>query len=530
MTDKTPNSDKYILAIDHGTSGVKIALVTPRGGIVAFESEATPLIFTPDGGVEQDPDAWWAALVAATQRLIGKGHVPVDDIVAVCCSSTFSSTVVIDANGRPLMNALTWLDARGADCVQRAMKGLINYQGYSLWKILRWLPRTGGAPAVSGKDDMGHLLYIKNNHPEIYEKAHQFLGSKDYLNMRLTGKCAASFDSIMLFWVTDTRDINNVRYDDSLIKALRIDKNKLPPLLRSTDVLGPLSPDAARQLGLGADVKVIVGAADLQSACVGSGAVRDFEGHVYIGTSSWILCHVPFKKTDVLHTIASLPSAIPGKYFCANKQDVAGGALTFLVENLLYHENELRTGAPPPDVYDKIDALAARVPPGAGGVIFTPWLNGEKTPVEDHTVRGGFHNISLTTNMDHLIRAVLEGVAFNSRWTLQYVEKFIGRRMDPLNIIGGGARSGAWCRIFADVLGRAIRRVKDPLQANARGAAFIASVALGFISFNDIPDLIEISDTFEPDETNRALYDALFHEYLSIYKNNKAMYRRLNAR
>lgn len=522
-------TEKYILAIDHGTSGAKAALATVRGEILGFESEKTPLHFTPDGGVEQNPHEWWAAVIAACRRLVAQNLVPAADIEAVCCSSTFSSTVAVGGDGQPLMNALTWLDARGANYVRRVMKGLVNIQGYSLTNVARWLSRAGGAPALSGKDDMGHVLLVKNRFPEIYSDARAFLGSKDYLNLRFSGKLAASQDSVTLFWVTDNRDINNVKYDAGLIRALKIDGAKLPPLMRSTDVLGPILPEVADEIGLSRDVKIIIGSADLQSACVGSGAVRDFEGHVYIGTSSWVLCHVPFKKTDMFHMIAALPSAIPGRYFCANEQDVAGGNITFLIDNLLYKKNELRDETPPADVYKRLEALVSSVPPGSNGVLYTPWLNGEKSPVEDHTVRGGFHNLSLTSSIDDMIRAVHEGVAYNSRWVLGHVEKFIGRKMEPLNIIGGGANSGAWCQIFADVLGRTIRRVKDPVQANARGAAFIASVALGHISFGDIPNLIQYSGTFEPNRNNSIVYDKLFSEFLEIYKNNKNMYRRLNG-
>jgi len=206
-----------------------------------------------------------------------------------------------------------------------------------------------------------------------------------------------------------------------------------------------------------------------------------------------------------------------------NEQDVAGGALSFLVDNILYHKDD-----PPDDVYKSLDKIAEQVPPGSNGLIFTPWLNGERTPVDDTTVRAGLFNMSMTTTMDDIVRAVMEGVALNSRWMLGYTERFIGREMPALNIVGGGGRSDVWCQIFADVMDREIRQVEGPMQANARGAAFIASVALGFIKFEDIPDLVKISKTYKPDPANRKLYDGLFNEFLQIYKNNKAMYARLN--
>jgi len=523
-----PEDSRYILAVDHGTSAVKTAIVSTRGRIVGFESARTPTRLLPDGGVEQDPEDWWQALLATSKRLLGQRLVPPEAIEAVCVSSTFSTTVAVDESGRHLAEALTWMDARGAPHVKKVMGGAITVQGYSPWKLLRWIPRAGGGPTLSGKDDVAHVLFWKHERPEIYRKAHMFLGSKDYLNLRLTGKFAASYDSVMLFWITDIRDLRRVRYDDKLLRALGLDGARFPPLKASTDILGEIRPQVADEIGIPRGVRVVMGSPDLQSACVGSGAVRDFEGHIYVGTSSWLLCHVPFKKTDLLHTIASLPSAIPGKYFCANEQDTAGGCVAWLLEKIVFHQNELQSPTVPGDVYRRLDRIVARVPAGSNGVIFTPWLNGEKTPVDDKWIRGGFHNLSLGNNLDDLIRSVFEGVACNSRWVLGHVEKFVRRRLDPLSIIGGGAESPAWCQIYADVLDRTIRQVQDPIQSNARGAAFIASVALGAIRFEDIPELIPIAGVFRPNPENRKRYDALFREFLKIYRKNKAICRRVN--
>jgi xylulokinase len=172
--------------------------------------------------------------------------------------------------------------------------------------------------------------------------------------------------------------------------------------------------------------------------------------------------------------------------------------------------------------------MASRVKPGSDKLIFTPWLNGERTPVDSTTLRGSFYNISLSTTADHFARAVLEGVAYNTRWSLKYVERFIGRRMDTINIIGGGAISSLWCQIFADVFDRRIRQVKDPIESNARGAAFIASAGLGFINFEDIPNLIKYENVYDPDAKQKGIYDELFNEFVNIYKKNRGIFKRLN--
>jgi len=519
------NSEKYILAVDHGTSGIKTAIISVFGRVVDFEFEKADLYFLPGGGVEQDPDQWWRAVIATSARLMKKGTVNKQDIVAVSVSSTFSSTVAVDRTGNALMKAITWMDTRGGPYIKKAMAGFPSFDGYGIVKALKMVSKTGGAPTLSGKDDIGHVLLVKYEFPEVYEKTHMFLPSKDFLNMKLTGEFAATFDSIHLFWVTDIRDIHNIRYDERLINTFGIDREKLPPLIAATDVLGALTDENADQMGLARGTPVVAGSPDHQTACIGSGAVNDFAGHMYIGTSSWVQCIVPFKKTDVLHSVASFPTAIPGKYQSVNEQDIAGEATDFLIEHVLAGSLRGITGQDP---YQYVNEKAAQAPPGSGKLIFTPWLNGERTPVDNETIRGCLFNLSQTTTTSHIIRSAMEGVAYNNRWSLKYVERFIGRKMDPINIIGGGAKSDLWCRIFADVLNRNIRKVKQPMMANARGAAFIAAVSLGHIGFDDIPELMEYDGIFHPRPENRKIYDSLFQQFLRLYKAHKKICKTLN--
>jgi xylulokinase len=419
------------------------------------------------------------------------------------------------------------MDARGAPYVRAITGGPVRVEGYSLFKLIKWLRITGGIPLKSGKDPIAHILFIKNEYPDIYRRTCKFLEPKDYLNLRLTGRFYASTESIALHWVTDNRDIDNIDYHDGLIKMSGIDREKLPELKNAVDVAGPLTKEAAGDLGLSPGISVIMGTPDLHSAALGSGAVADYEGHLYIGTSSWLLCHMPYRKTDIFHNMGTLPSAIPGKYLLINEQETAGEALNFLKDSVFFPDD----GITPPcdkDVHEEFNRLAASVEPGSGKLVFTPWLNGERTPVEDHLVRGGFHNMSLSTTRAHMVRAVMEGVAMNSRWLLTHIEKLTKQTMSHINIIGGGAQSDLWCQIHADVLKRTIRRVKDPILANMRGAGFLGAVAMGRLSFEKIPEKIEIDATFIPESSHKVIYDGLFKAFLEIYKKNNSIYRRLN--
>src|SRR3990170_3150182 len=512
----------YVLAFDLGTGGPKVALVATDGEVVGHEVEKTDLILLPGGGAEQDPSDWWGAISSGAKKLLARSLVPADRIVGIGVTAQWMGTVAIDRDGNHLANAIIWMDARGGKYARRITKGgPINMSGYSIPKLRRWLSITGGLPSRTGKDSIGHILFIKNEWPDVYERTYKFLEPMDYLNYRLTGIPAASYDTITGHWLTDNRDLSNVRYVDKLIALTGVDREKLPDLRPTGAILGPITAEIAREFGLREDVQVVMGTPDTESAAVGSGAVGDFEAHLYIGTSSWLTCHVPFKKTDVINSITSLPSGIPGRYLVATEQDTAGACLTLLRDNIFFPDDELSDGAAPDDTIEIFNRMAERVPAGSDKLIFTPWLNGERTPVENHLVRGGFFNQSLSSTRAHFVRAVFEGVAYNTRWMHRTVERFVKRRFDAINFIGGGAKSSLWSQIHADVLDRTIRQVKDPGLANARGAAFVALVALGYMTFDDIPERVQITNTYDPNPDNRKVYDELFGEFLNIYKNNK---------
>jgi xylulokinase len=522
--------ETYVLAVDLGTGGPKVAVVAATGRIAAHAFERVPLALGDDGGAEQEPQDWWEAIVVAARRAMAESGVVPEKIVGVGCTAQWSGTVAVGADGTALGPAVIWLDSRGANAVRRVVRGALNVQGYSAFKAAHWVRRSGGIPSLSGKDPVGHIHFLREERPDVYAATAVFLEPVDYLDLRLTGLARASHDSITLHWVTDNRHIDAVAYDDRLLGLAGLDRGRLPELVPTGSVLGGLRPDVAAELGLLPGTAVVAGTADLHSAAVGSGAVGDFDGHLYIGTSSWISCHVPFKKTDALTNIASIPSGLPGRYVVADEHETGGACLTWLRDNLLYPRDALDPAAPPPDLLATLNDMAAGVGPGARGVLFTPWLNGERSPVDDHTVRGGFHNISLSTTRSDMVRAVFEGVALNSAWLLGAVEKFTKRRFDSLAFVGGGATSDLWAQIHADVTGRDIRQIDEPVLANVRGAGLLTHLALGHMALADIPAMVAVKAVYVPDQEAAAVYAPLLKEFVSLYEKTKGIHKRLNRR
>jgi len=519
---------KYVLAIDLGTGGPKVALVTTRGEIIGHETEDLSITFTPDGGAEQDARGWWDSIARASRRILERTKVAREDVIAASVTTQWSLTVAVDQNGEPLMNAICWMDTRGAKYCKALKDGFIKIANCEVTRLWRWLRLTGGCPTDSGFDSLAHVLYIKNERPDIYRATHKFLEPMDYINLRLTGKFTACYGGVFSMWITDARDVARLKYDDGLLKIAGLDRDKFADLTPPLTVIGNLTPASAADLGLHTGVQVIVATGDNHSATVGSGAVKDYEGHCYVGTTSWLSSHVPFKKMDIFHLITTMPAAIPGKNIVLAQQGTGGECFRFLKENILFRDDACATAPAPEDAYERMNELAKTVPPGCDGLIFTPFLTGAMTPADDHHTRSAFINQSLKTTRAHYVRAVMEGVSFNLRWLLPYVEKFMARRFDALNYIGGGAQSGTWCQIMADVLDRPIRQIDDPRQANVRGAALLASLALGHISFDEIAATVPVKNTYTPNPDNRALYDALAREFVDFYSRNRAMYKRLN--
>src|SRR5450830_523577 len=478
---RTPN-EQLVLAVDLGTSGCKCALVAIDGTVIAWSFHAVKL-HVNGVSAEQDPLDWWAAFQLSAGRLLAN-----------------------DAG----------LRGRG-----------INIEGYAPLTLWRWLRLTGGAPSLSGRDSAGHIAYICDQEPERQELTYKFLNVLDYMNLRLTGRFCATRDSMLTAWITDNRDPHKMHYDQSLIKMMGFDAEKLPELVQSTDVIGTLLPEVADVLGLAPTTVVVAGAVDNSAVAVGA-AVDDFETHLYLGTSSWLGAHVPFMKTAVRRKIAAVPCAVNGRYLAMALQSTAGANLSFLRDRILYHPDELLSDEQRPDVYDVLNQIAARVPAGARGLIYTPWLFGERTPVDDPSLRAGLINLSLEHSREDIFRAFLEGVAQNTRWMLEPFAKLLGRDPGTITAVGGGAQSDLWCQIMADVTGQPIRQLASPIQANAIGAAYIAGVGIGAIEFSDLKSLRKTRHIYEPASALRRLYNDQFESFKEVRERLAPLYRRLN--
>lgn len=518
-------AERFVLAVDLGTGGPKVGFVALDGQLVWSNHVPVSTSYGDGGAATQDAGLWWAIIRDATRRGLAESGVTGAQVAGVAVTGQWASTVPVDSDGRPVGSCVMWMDTRGAPYSRKVIGGrLLGYRGRAL---ASWLRRNGGIPARAGDDPVGHMLHLQHDQPAVAAAARWFLEPVDYLSMCFTGRAVASRASMLAAWLTDNRDLTVLDYDDTLVRLAGVDRSKLPPLVPTGSIIAPVKSSVAAELGISLDAQVVTGTPDLHSAAVGAGAVREGELHMTISTTSWISCPLSIKKTDVLHQMTAAPGIDPSNYLLVNNQDTAGRSLQWLRNNVFGAAD-----SQPAASYDTLTALAATAPAGSNGVIFTPWLKGERSPVDDRYARGGFHNLSLSTTRADMVRAVLEGVAYNSRWLLGYVDKFakfVSSSAAPIRIIGGGARSDLWCQIMADVCGRTCERVADPLNAQLRGAALFAGLGMGELDRAELRELVPVDRVFRPTAEHRAVYDRLFAEFPRLYQAQKGMFARLNA-
>ncbi|MEJ2251176.1 MAG: FGGY-family carbohydrate kinase [Candidatus Lokiarchaeota archaeon] len=517
---------KYILTHDLGTTGNKAALFDDKLNLIHKTKFDYPIFYPKKGWAEQDAEDYWNSVIQSTKVLLDEKNIEPSDIQGLIFDCQMNCTIPIDEQGKPLMRAISWLDTRAANVTKKFRKGLIKVSGFGIGNLLRFIKITGGAPGINGKDPISHILWLKEHKSELYQSAFKFLSVKDFIVFRCTGNAITSRDLANTSWLMNTSP-EILNWSKKLLSRLDIDINKLPEIKMSTEIAGGLKKDAADILGLNEDIPVIVGSGDISAAAIGSGAITENQIHINLGTADWIAAHVSERKKDLIHYMGSICSA-KEMYLCLSKQETGAACLDWFKNQTFQKEIE-EFGKESDEIYSLLDSVVKNTNAGAKNLIFTPWLYGERSPLNDSNVRGGFYNLSLDHTRSEMLRSIYEGVALNLKWGMQYLEKLAGKS-ENVNLIGGGANSDVWCQILADILNRNINKVEEPHLGSAKGSAIIAMVGLGILKdFHEAIPLIKVEKIFQPNKDNRKIYDLLYNEYVKIYKRNKKMFDILNS-
>lgn len=512
------------LAIDLGTTAAKVSVVREDGRILGSGTVAVETVFGPERAAEQDPEAVWQAVLTAARRALAEaGAAAASEVRVVCATSQWSSIVPVDAAGLPVGPMFVWLDHRGE---RHTAAITANDPDGGAATFAHWADVHGLYPSTS----LTHILYAQNERPEIHDRTAAYLEPMDYLNARFCGLLAATGCSAMPLSLSDNRTLGAQHWSADLIARAGVDASKLPEMVPSLSVLGPILEPVARLLGLRPDVVVVAGANDSVAAAIGTGALAPGQGTVVMGTTGVLTAHHPTRVVEPAKFIATMPSALSDRFYVMAEAGLGGKVLETFLHEIVHGDDALVDASTPDDMFERVSAVVADVPPGADGLLFLPWLIGSAAPKIDGRQRGAFIGMSMRTTRAHMLRAVLEGIALQMRWLADEVETTLGVRFAMLRFAGGGAQSDAWAQAMADVLGRTVEQVEGPRHANARGAGLLGFLSLGLIGVDDLAALVPIRRRYEPSPAGAALFDDRIGIYRDLHGLLAEPVARLNAR
>lgn len=500
-------STGLVLAVDLGSSGVKVAVVDDTGAVRAVVGEPLATRLSSDGGAEQDPAQWWQAIGRCSRRAVAAAGVPGSDIGVVAVTSQYNSTVAVDATGQAVAPAVMWMDTRTAAHHPFAARSADEQQRLAR----RWVERHGLPPG--GGDVLGQMAFVRDRWPAAWAAAAALVQPVDHLLARLTGVVAASPNSAFPLLLVDNRRWGTAVYDDEALAEVGDLATRLPALRPFGEPRGAVTPVAAEHLGIAAGAVAVAGTIDTATSAIGAGAVAESSCGVVIGTTAVVLAHLDAMRTDLAHAISAAPSPVPGRYAVIAENGIGGKALDVAVNQLLGGEAH----GSPERRFDEALAEAASSPPGSGGVVFAPWLVGAMAPRFDHHQRGAYLGLGLGSQRADLLRAVLEGVALNLARLVPHVRALAGPASTAVRFGGGGAASPLWGQILADVLGVQVHRLADARATNCRGAALVALAETGRVPWDALPHLVQVAEVHEPQPTAQRTYAPLV-ELLDEYQ------------
>ena len=526
----------YVLAYDIGTTGVKTCLfsVEERIGLLASAQKGYGLYLVEGGGAEQDPEEWWQAMCHTTGELFSKVDIKPEQIAGLSFCSQMQGLVLVDRSGKPVHRAMSYMDQRAGEELKKGLAHGPQIAGANVVKLLKCLKANGAVPS-SVKDPVWKYKWVQSHEPDNFARTDKWLDVKEYLLLRCTGRAVMTEDSAYATLLYDTK---KRAWSESLCRMFGVNMDHLPPVIQSADRAGGLTDRAAAELGLPSGTPVFGGGGDASLIGVGAGAAAVGSTHIYCGTSGWVSTVTDRQLVDVDAMIAAIVGAQEGRYNYFAEMETAGKCLEWVKDHLaldeigVYLEKREVTGgqeAVYASLYDYLTETVEQCPPGSGGVIFTPWLHGNRCPFEDPAAAGMFFNIRLDTGKRALIRAVLEGVCFHLRWMLECQARKVPTS-DPVRFVGGGALSAVTAQMLADVSGRTVETVASPQNAGSVGAAAVMAVGLGVVPDLDaVGALIPPAAAFTPNPANRAVYDRQYAVFRRLYAANRAHFRALNG-
>jgi xylulokinase len=498
--------DPLLLGVDIGTTGAKAALISVDGCPLAIASEEYPTHHVAPGWVEQDPEDWWRAVISVIRKVVSAVPAAKECVAAIAVSAQAPTLLPVDARGRPLRNALIWMDRR-ADAEARYLERTL---GFSTITSL-----TGNRPDpfyVAPK-----LLWLSRHEPTVFSETRMFLQITGFINHRLSDEYSLDTAHAGLLLL---REVTGA-WSPQLCSACDVEPRSFPPVHEGHTIIGEITRSAAELIGLRPGIPVCAGTVDGAAAALEAGAVDPGVAAEMTGTSTVLIMPAPL--TIVEPAFITMPHALPARRLLLGAMTSTGASLRWFLDQFGDIERQAAR-ANGTDPFDELVVLAASVPAGNDGLVFLPYMMGERSPIWNTGARGVLSGLSLATTKGAIVRAILEGSAFALRHNVEVAAR-AGLATEAVRSVGGGARSKLWNQIKADVLGRTILLPESAVGA-AYGSALLAGVGVGLLpgSGEAFASRVRIREHFEPDTENYRRYTDLYAVFLDSYERLKTCF------
>ena len=482
---------RFVLAHDLGTTGNKASLYDADGTLVASAFAEYGTTYAQQGWAEQDPREWWDAVCASTRELLSGSAAGARDIACVSFSGQMMGCVPLDEHANPLREAIIWADQRAVEQERWLAERVPPEEVYRI---------TGHR--LSASYSLAKVLWLRDHEPSTYREAHAFVNAKDAIVAKLTGAFVTDHSDAS---GTNLLDLAELRYSPRIVEAAEVDEGKLPALRGSTEVAGEVLAAVADEAGLVAGTPVVIGGGDGCCAALGAGIWRARGAYNYVGSSSWIALASERPVLDPEQRTFNWAHVVPGLYSPCGTMQAAGASYAWAKAQLGQSEAEeaRRSGT---SAYELLNALAATSPAGARGLLYLPYLLGERSPRWNPKARGAFVGLTMRHTRADLVRSVLEGVTMNLQVILEALTRQ-GIEIDRVRVIGGGAQGRFWNQLMADVYGLPVDRLTHLEEATSMGAAVVGGVGVGlYPGFEIIDAMNPVAESFDPDESARTTY------------------------
>ena len=503
----------YVMGIDVGTTGTRAVIVSEDGRVAGSATgDHVPMSMPRPGWAEQDPEDWWKATQEAVPAALQDAGLRGADISAVGLSGQMHGVVLLDEENRVLRPSLIWCDQRS----QEQCDWITEKVGAE-----RLIELTSN-PAITGFS-APKLLWVRDHQPEIFQRAAHLLLPKDYIRFRLTGQFATEVSDAS---GTLLLDVRNRRWSKQVCSILGVDTILLPKVYESVEVTGGISLQVAYSMGLRSDTPVVGGGGDQAASAIGNGIVVPGLTSITLGTSGVLFAHTDAPRVDPRGRIHTFCHAVPGKWHVMGVTQGAGLSLRWFRDQLAAQE-VAQAAKENREVYELIIRQAESVGAGSEGLLWFPYLMGERTPHLDAAARGAWFGLTASHTRAHLIRAILEGVAFSLRDSLE-IFRGLEVPITQVRLSGGGSRNPFWRQVQADIYGQELVTLRTS-EGSAYGAALLAAAGSGI--FSSVEEAcrrtIEVREKTAPRPTERAAYDRYYDVYRSFYPTVKGHSRRL---